>query len=107
MRYDEQFYIDRVGPLLAADYAEAVRRVGDDAQWIVWPARVQADIDGGMNADESLGKHRREWRTALGLDRPSGPTAGTAPAVRGRLRRDGRFLARDSGWYVWRGLTAF
>lgn len=75
MPYDEQFYIDHVGPELANDYKEANRIIGDDEKWIVWPARIQADIDMGLSNGTSLAKHRREWRKGLGLDQhPNQPS---------------------------------
>lgn len=65
VNYDEQFFIKDVGPLLAADYKAAGRKVGDDPLWVVWPARIQADHDAGMSYPESRAKHRQEWRDAL------------------------------------------
>lgn len=62
-----------MAPLLYADYQEAHRFFGDDPYGVVWPARVNEDIHGGLTQDQSLDKHRREWRIALGLDQPLPP----------------------------------
>ena len=69
--YDESFYAREVGPALKADYAEAHRQIGDDAAWVVWPARIEADVArNGLTYPGSLSKHRAEWRAALGLPQP-------------------------------------
>lgn len=75
MSYNEGFFLTHVGPTLAADYARAVppRHVGDDTGWVVWPARVQADIDTGLDEAASLAKHRAEWCAALGVPVPTPP----------------------------------
>ncbi len=72
--YDEQFHLTRTGPTLAADYAEAKRHVGDDPFWVVWPARIDRDVcELGLSYEDSLAKHRLEWRLALGLSLPFEP----------------------------------
>lgn len=72
--YDEGFHKTQTGPLLKADYAEAGRTIGDDDQWVVWPARIERDVCGlGLSYDASLAKHRAEWRAALGLAPPFHP----------------------------------
>lgn len=101
--YNEQFHTSQTGPALADDYQEAHRFVGDDDQWVVWPARVDRDASEGLTYEQSLAKHRPEWRRALGLDQPPSPTPGTFS----RLRRQGRWLVNDQGKYVWRMTTAF
>lgn len=75
MSYNEGFFLTHVGPTLAADYARAVppRHVGDDTGWVVWPARVQADIDTGLDEAASIAKHRAEWCAALGVSLPFTP----------------------------------
>ena len=79
--YDEQFYITQVGPALAADYKEAGRTIGDDAQWVVWPARIENDVQvNGLSYAGSLLKHRNEWRVALGL-KPLFPPAPSRDAL--------------------------
>lgn len=65
----EEAAVKLLGHVLATDYLAAGRRVGDDDDWVVWPARYQADVDAGMSAAASLAKHRLEWRAALGLPR--------------------------------------
>jgi len=108
MPYDESQYLNKVGPLLTADYAEAHRVVGDDAFWVVWPARVQADVDTGLSYDASIAKHRREWRIGLGLNpnpnpTPLPPSGGGVPT----LRIDGRNFVTDTGLWQYRGFTDF
>lgn len=90
MPYDEHFYLTQVGPALASDYGEAQRVIGDDSAWVVWPARVQADIDGGLSASASFIKHRLEWRAALGLVPPFPPAPWPQKAL-------GHFDADDPG----------
>lgn len=69
--YNEEFHLTQTGPALAADYTEAGRHVGDDASWIVWPARIERDVcESNLTYDQSLTKHRIEWRAALGLVNP-------------------------------------
>lgn len=67
MPYNEAFYLEQVGPLLAADYVDAGRLVGDDPGWVVWPARVNENIHEGLTPDAALIKTRAEWRAALGF----------------------------------------
>lgn len=77
MNYDESFYLLTAGPALVADYAEAHRTVGDDDAWVVWPARLEHDVQQGLSYKESFAKHRREWREVLGLSPPPRqPTGG-------------------------------
>lgn len=107
--YDESFFIATVGPTLAADYKEANRHVGDDDAWVVWPARVEADIAAGMNQRASLAKHRIEWRTSLGLNPNPNPTPPIPPSGGGvpNLRIDGRQFVTDAGLWSYRGFTDF
>lgn len=71
MPYNEHFYLTQVGPLFKSRYAQAGRIVGDDPGYAVWPARVQADIDAGLNEAASLAKHDQELCQALGIVTPT------------------------------------
>lgn len=71
--YNEQFFLNTVGPLIASRYKQAGRQVGDDAAWVVWPARIQYDIAAGMDPSASLAKHDVELCQALGLPVPFHP----------------------------------
>ena len=55
-----------MGRVLEADYLEAGRDSLDN-QCGVWFGRVCYDYYGGMSMDESIKKHRNEWRAELGL----------------------------------------
>lgn len=76
MNYDESFYLLTAGPALVADYAEAHRKVGDDDSWVVWPARLEHDVQQGLSYEDSFAKHRREWRDALRLNPPHPSSSG-------------------------------
>lgn len=105
-KYNESFFLSRVGPTFFDLYAQAGRIFGDDAQSVVWPARTLADIDLGMSEEASLSKHEAECRTLLGLSPPSygPPVSGT---LSGPLRSGGRFMVNDRGRYLSRGISAF
>lgn len=93
--YNEDFHRDRTGPTLAADYKEANRVVGDDAQWVVWPARVERDVcEKNWPYEKSLFEHRNGWRVALGLQPIPSPIV-TLP----RLVQRGAFFGLDTGQY--------
>jgi hypothetical protein len=91
--YNEAFHKTRTGPTLTADYQEAHRVVGDDAEWVVWPARIERDVcDVGLTYEQSLIKHRAEWRAALGLGSPVTP-------VTANIIRRGQFFGLSTGAY--------
>lgn len=98
--YNEDFHRRHTGPTLAIDYIEAGRQVGDDQDWIVWPARVERDVCLGLTYEQSLAKHRAEWRQALGLTHPNPPTPiPPATAITTRLIARGISLEDESGVY--------
>ena len=105
-KYDEQFFLNRVGPTFFGLYASVSRKFGDDPQSVVWPARTLADIDMGMSNEASLSKHAAECQTLLNAPPPyTGPIVpGT---LHGTLRPAGRFLANDAGRYLSHGISAF
>lgn len=90
--YNEDFHRRHTGPTLAIDYIEAGRQVGDDQDWIVWPARVERDVCLGLTYEQSLAKHRAEWRAALGLVDPQ-----PAPGDLANLITRGQFFALETG----------
>lgn len=72
----DQFFTDGVGVPLAADYAEAEQDMNEGSA--TWFARTIWDIVNGdetgrkLTPSESVRKHRREWREALGLPASTG-----------------------------------
>lgn len=82
MPYNEQFYLNRVGPEVLKAYKLANRIPGDDPGYAVWPARVQADIDfpSNMDPEASLMKHLYgpgELYASLGVAIPFHPAPRT------------------------------
>jgi len=63
--YPGDAMFDKVGALLFADYAQAGRV--PDPQVGRWFGRTIYDYLAGMTLDDSIKKHRAEWRSALGL----------------------------------------
>lgn len=60
------YFIERVGMPLEADYALAGQRL--NAGSATWFARTIFDaVSGAMTMEQSVAKHRAEWRAALGL----------------------------------------
>lgn len=67
----------RVMDLLFQDYAEAGQ--GPNSGMGAWEGRTYYDIAAGMTIEGSIAKHRREWRTVLGLPPLPVPEAPVAP----------------------------
>lgn len=64
--YNGDAYYNRVSAVLYADYAAAGRPLDPDCG--CWFGRVDYDIYvQGMTPEQSIQKHRPEWRAALGL----------------------------------------
>jgi hypothetical protein len=63
--YPGDAIFDEVGALLFADYAQAGRV--PDPQAGRWFGRTIYDYLAGMTLENSIKKHRAEWRSALGL----------------------------------------
>ena len=63
--YPGDAMFDKVGALLFADYAQAGRV--PDPQVGRWFGRTIYDYLAGMTLEDSIKKHRAEWRSALGL----------------------------------------
>lgn len=62
----DAYYVNSIGAVLEADYAEAGQTL--NAGSATWFGRVDYDhFVGGMTMDDSVKKHRAEWRAALGL----------------------------------------
>jgi hypothetical protein len=66
---DDRF--DLVGAILVSDYAEAGRVLdGQSGRWfgrVVWDNVVGDENQHKLSMDDSVAKHRGEWRAALGL----------------------------------------
>lgn len=76
--YDVMFQVNRVGPEVKKAYGLCTppRIPGDDAGYCDWPARVQYDIDAGMDPEASLAKHLYgpgELYDSLGIAKPFPP----------------------------------
>jgi hypothetical protein len=63
--YDEGWLQDVVRPAVVATYTEANHPLDD--LYPTWMCRTLYDYDAGMSKDDSLNKHIRELRDALGL----------------------------------------
>lgn len=62
----DDFFRHSVGKVLEADYAEAGQQLNDGSS--VWFARTIWDyVIGDLTIEESVAKHRKEWREVLGL----------------------------------------
>lgn len=62
----DSFFVEGIGELLASDYAAAGQVL--NAGSAVWFGRVIWDVVvGGLEFEESVVKHRAEWRAVLGL----------------------------------------
>jgi hypothetical protein len=62
----DRFFIEKIGQVLEADYAEAGQRLNAGSS--VWFSRtIWRHVNEGMSMDESTARSRKEWRAALGL----------------------------------------
>lgn len=104
--YNERWFTSTVAPALSADYAEAHRVPGDDPDYVVWPARIQASLDAGMHRGQALHRHRRECRETLRL--PTLPTRQPIGEERGLLVWDGsNFIDSEGQFWGMRGYSFF
>ena len=89
----------RISEALFADYAEA--NVQPNSGMGVWLWRCAWDIGQNGDVEQTIAKHRREWRLALGLTNPNQPTSM-------RLHIEGRRFVDEAGSeWVWKGTTDF
>lgn len=62
----DAFFIEKIGAVLEADYAEAGQRL--NAGSAVWFSRtIWRHVNEGMTMEQSTAQSRKEWRVALGL----------------------------------------
>lgn len=96
--YDENL-VYQTNEKVKAAYAEANREA--DAQYPIWIARTMYDYCDTLSWAASETKHLRELKAALGIQSP-------IPVGRkGRVIRDGRAFADDSGPWCALGATLF
>jgi hypothetical protein len=62
----DAFFVEKVGALLEADYAEAGQSLNaGSATWFARP--IWTYVNEGLSIDQAVAKARKEWRAALGL----------------------------------------
>lgn len=62
----DRFFIEKIGALLEADYAEAGQVLnGGSATWFARP--IWGYVNEGLTIEQAIARARKEWRAALGL----------------------------------------